>query len=68
MTTNPKKRTFKEIYKDYQACTNCYGETTNWHLYKGYYWCDGCDHKKLYRLFINKGLLSTEKIPITYYY
>ena len=45
----------KETYK---GCTNCYGDTANWHLYKGYYWCDRCDYEKLYQEFIEKGLIK----------
>jgi hypothetical protein len=45
----------------YKSCTNCYGDLGEWspHIkYKGYYWCDGCDYKKLYKLFIKKGLIQ----------
>ena len=38
----------------FQSCTNCYSHTINWHLYKNYYWCDGCDYKQLYSLFIKR--------------
>ena len=44
--------------QSFKACTNCYGEVDNWHLYKGYYWCDGCDYKKTYKRLIKKGLIE----------
>ena len=43
---------------DRKGCTNCYGEGDYMHLYKGYYWCDGCDYEKLYQEFIEKGLIK----------
>ena len=44
--------------QSFHACENCYGETDNWHLYKGYYWCDGCDYKKTYKKLIKNGYLK----------
>ena len=44
--------------QSFKACTNCYGEVDNWHLYKGYYWCDGCNYKKTYKRLIKKGLIE----------
>lgn len=49
---------YEQKKQSFQECTNCYGWTENWHLYKGYYWCDGCDYKKLYKLFVQRGSLK----------
>ena len=56
---NNKK--LEKLNDKYRSCTNCYGDLGEWSpyfKYKGYYWCDGCNHKKLYKLFIKKGLIQ----------